>query len=251
MTDTPDADPAQDDALLDLGGLEAMLFAAERPLTVAELAEWIGQATDTLVTEAGVEAAIDALAARYDSAGAGIEIARAGGGFTLRTRGAYGGWITKMYRKRPVRLSRAALEVLAIVAYRQPCTRAVVDDIRGVDSSSTLRQLLERELLRILGKADDVGRPLLYGTTPRFLEMFGLDSLEALPTLREYTELSDEHIVRVQELEETLAANRAADDQNRPSGAPSDSGGSDAGTTAPATDDAPDPGRASTEPDDE
>lgn len=210
--ETPDAvDDADALALPDLGGLEAMLFAAERPLTVTELAEWISAATDELVTEGAIDAALTALAARYDTSGAGIELAQAGGGYTLRTRGTYGTWITKMYKKRPVRLSRAALEVLAIVAYRQPCTRAVVDDIRGVDSSSTLRQLLERELLRILGKADDVGRPLLYGTTPRFLEMFGLDSLEALPTLREYTELTDEHLVRVQELEETLAANRAAD----------------------------------------
>jgi hypothetical protein len=93
---------------------------------------------------------------------------------------------------RPVRLSRAQLETLAIVAYRQPITRPEIDDIRGVDAGPVLKGLLERDLVRIIGKKDEPGRPMLYGTTPSFLEAFSLKSLRDLPTLREYTELSEE-----------------------------------------------------------
>ena len=104
-----------------------------------------------------------------------------------------------------MRLTRAQVETLAIVAYRQPVTRPEVDDIRGVDSGATLKLLLERDLLRILGKKDEPGRPILYGTTTQFLEFFGLKSLKDLPTLREFTELSDESLrVAEAELSEVL-----------------------------------------------
>jgi segregation and condensation protein B len=91
-----------------------------------------------------------------------------------------------------VRLSRAQLETLAIIAYRQPITRPEIDDIRGVDSSATLKLLIDRELIRILGKKEEVGRPMLYGTTKEFLDFFSLGDLRELPTLREYSELTDE-----------------------------------------------------------
>src|SRR5262249_55665384 len=94
--------------------------------------------------------------------------------------------------KRPVRMTRAQLETLAIVAYRQPITRPEVDDVRGVDSGPVLHTLLDRDLVKILGKKDEPGRPLLYGTTRSFLEFFGLKSLKDLPNLREFTELSDD-----------------------------------------------------------
>jgi segregation and condensation protein B len=91
-----------------------------------------------------------------------------------------------------VRLSRAQVETLAILAYRQPVTRPEIDDIRGVDSGPVLKVLLERDLVRILGKKDEPGRPMIYGTTTAFLEFFGLKSLKDLPTLREFTELSED-----------------------------------------------------------
>jgi segregation and condensation protein B len=91
-----------------------------------------------------------------------------------------------------VRLSRAQLETLAIVAYRQPITRPEIDEIRGVDSSATLRLLLDRSLIRVLGKREEVGRPMLYGTTSEFLDFFSLQDLRELPTLREYSELTAE-----------------------------------------------------------
>lgn len=188
--------------------VEAILFAAERPLSAVEIADIISRADETLLEQACVERALEALRARLQDAASGFELVEVGIGWEFRTRAELAGYIHVMYRRRPVRLSRAALEVLAIVAYRQPCTRADIDDVRGVDSSGTLRPLLDRGLVRILGKADDVGRPLIYGTGPKFLEFFGLRSLSDLPTLREFTELTEEHLVRLQALDETLQANR-------------------------------------------
>lgn len=188
--------------------VEAILFASDRPLSIAEMADIVSRADEVLVPEASVENALHSVRNHLFDRGAGFELVEVGIGWELRTRAELASYVHVMYRKRPVRLSRAALEVLAIVAYRQPCTRADIDDVRGVDSSGTLRQLLERGLIRILGKADDVGRPLIYGTGPKFLEFFGLRSLADLPTLREFTELTEEHLVRLQELDETLQANR-------------------------------------------
>jgi segregation and condensation protein B len=101
-------------------------------------------------------------------------------------------YVRELTSGRPIKLTRAQIETLAIVAYRQPVTRPEIDEIRGVDSGATLKLLLERDLLRLLGKKDEPGRPLLYGTTTYFLEFFGLRALKDLPTLREFTELSDE-----------------------------------------------------------
>jgi segregation and condensation protein B len=114
------------------------------------------------------------------------------GGYSLRTHSGYSPWVQQLIAGRPVRLSRAQLETLAIVAYRQPITRPEIDQIRGVDSGATLKLLLDRSLIRILGKREEVGRPLLYGTTKEFLDFFSLNDLRELPTLREYSELSEE-----------------------------------------------------------
>lgn len=189
--------------------IEAMLLAAEGPLGAETLREAIQQVDGTPIAPGWIEAALSEIAGALESSGSGMRLADVAGGYEYRTRASQAPYVHQLYKKPPVRMSKAALEVLAIVAYRQPCTRAAVDQIRGVDSSRTLRTLLERGLIRILGKADDVGRPLLYGTSPGFLAFFGLTSLEQLPTLKEYTELSEEHVVRLQELDETLSANEA------------------------------------------
>ena len=112
------------------------------------------------------------------------------GGWLFRTNAQYAPFVRELAGGSPVRLTRAQIETLAIMAYRQPITRPEIDDIRGVDSGATLKLLLERDLVRILGKKDEPGRPLLYGTTTQFLEFFGLKSLKDLPTLREFTELT-------------------------------------------------------------
>jgi segregation and condensation protein B len=104
----------------------------------------------------------------------------------------YAPFVRDVAMKKPVRLTRAQIETLAILAYRQPITRPEIDDIRGVDSGPVLRLLLERDLVRILGRKDEPGRPVLYGTTVTFLEFFGLRSLKDLPTLREFSELNED-----------------------------------------------------------
>jgi segregation and condensation protein B len=196
--------------------VEAMLLAAEKALRVEEIAELLNRVDEVPVPLGWVEGILQVLLKRHSGDDRGFHLMRLGDAWEFRTRGAYSDYVHVMYRKKPVRLSRAALEVLAVVAYRQPCTRADVDDIRGVDSSATLRQLLERDLVRIIGKSDDVGRPLLYATTAKFLSFFGLSGLTDLPTLKEYTELSDENLVKLQELDATLAAN-ASDAAGAPS----------------------------------
>lgn len=215
--------------------VEAMLLAAEGPLDAEALREALQKVDGTPIAPGWVEAALSDIAGALEARESGIRLAEVAGGYELRTRASQAAYVHQLYEKPPVRLSKAALEVLAIVAYRQPCTRASVDQIRGVDSSRSLRSLLERGLIQILGKADDVGRPLLYGTSPAFLAFFGLTSLEQLPTLKEYTELSDEHVVRLQALEETLAANEA--DPSAPSEAPEAPGEA---PSPPSADEAPD-----------
>jgi segregation and condensation protein B len=166
------------------GLIEALVFVSDKPLTVNELAK-TAQADRKLV-----RALVDEL--KHETGSRGVVLDEVAGGLVYRSNAAYGAFIREASGKKPVRMSRAQLETLAIVAYRQPLTRPEVDEIRGVDSGAALKMLLERELVKILGKKDEPGRPLLYGTTPQFLEFFGLKSLKDLPTLREFTELSDD-----------------------------------------------------------
>ena len=143
------------------------------------------------------------------------------GGYQFRTHPDNAVWVQKLLAQRPVRLTRAQLETLAICAYRQPITRPEIDEIRGVDSGGTLKTLMDRWLIRILGKKEEPGRPMLYGTTSDFLEFFNLAISKDLPTLREFHELSEEHRAQVEALraprprdwsrraEEAAAAERA------------------------------------------
>jgi segregation and condensation protein B len=164
--------------------LEALLFVAEEPLALSKLQEIL---TDT--DKAETEASVRDLALRCEAEGRGIMVQEVAGGFRLATRPDVHPWIQRLQQVKPARLSRAALETLAIVAYRQPITRAEIEAIRGVAVDGVLRTLLERELVRMLGRKADAGRPMLYGTTQQFLEHFGLRELADLPTLREINEL--------------------------------------------------------------
>jgi segregation and condensation protein B len=166
------------------GLLEALIFASDKPTKDREVAR-LASAPVKLVRELLTE-----LKAAY--ANRGIVLDEVAGGWLFRTSVQYAPFVREMSAEKPVRLTRAQVETLAITAYRQPITRPEIDDIRGVDSGATLKLLLERDLVRILGKKDEPGRPLLYGTTNQFLEFFGLKSLKDLPTLKEFTELSDE-----------------------------------------------------------
>src|SRR5690606_12181650 len=130
------------------------------------------------------------LVAEFD--GRGFRLDEIAGGYVFRTSPAFAPFVREISEQKPVRMSRAQIETLAIVAYRQPITRPEVDEVRGVDSGAALKSLLGRDVVRILGKKDGPGRPMLYGTTPQFLEFFSLKALGDLPTLREFTELSDD-----------------------------------------------------------
>jgi segregation and condensation protein B len=174
-----------DDMEIFLSGLiEALLFTSQKPLPLKDLARSAG------IDRPRARELVERLMRNY--APRGINIEEVAGGYVLRSSPRYAPQIQKFLSLRPVRLSRAQLETLAIVAYRQPVTKPEVDDIRGVDSGQVLKGLLERDLLKTLGKKDEPGRPMLYGTTNDFLELLNLRSLGELPTLREYTELSEE-----------------------------------------------------------
>jgi segregation and condensation protein B len=161
--------------------IEAILFAADGPVTLEVLADCL-PAEDPAVISADLEL----LGEDYEAQGSSIELVRIAGGFQLCTRERWANWVARFQRgNRRVRLSRAAVETLAIVAYRQPITRSEMEEIRGVDSGAVLHTLLERNLITIKGRSKGVGRPLLYATTGEFLEYFGLDRLEDLPRLDE------------------------------------------------------------------
>ena len=166
--------------------IESMLFAAGAPVPLARLVEALEGPGRAEVT-----AALDVLRDGYERDGRGLRLVHVAGGYQLRTPAEHGPWIRRLLRERPPRLSRPMLETLAIVAYRQPCTRLDIEAIRGVDADAVLTTLTDRHLVRILGRKDGPGRPLLYGTTREFLEVFGLADLTSMPTLRELGEGAD------------------------------------------------------------
>jgi len=180
--------------------LESLLFAADKPLSVERIHELLEETAAAPHKPSGpplykpqqLQSALLALSDSLQHNGRGIGLHEVAGGWQLRTAPSNAPWVQRMLKQKPVRLSRAQLEALSIVAYRQPITRPEIDDIRGVDSGASLRMLLDRGLIRILGKKEEPGRPLLYGTTKEFLEFFNLKDLKDLPTLREYYDLTDE-----------------------------------------------------------
>ncbi len=167
--------------------IEALLFAADKPLEISQIIE------TTQFDKAQIEAALPELKARFaGGAQSGVHLVDLGGKLQLRTDAEVGAYVRRMLQVKPMRLTRAAMETLAIIAYRQPITRPEMEDLRGVDCGAVTKALLERKLVRILGKKDEPGRPLLYGTSKEFLELFNLRDLTQLPTLREFQELSEE-----------------------------------------------------------
>jgi len=168
--------------------LEAVLYAAARPVPVKEL---VALVEDYEAIE--VKEALHDLRRRLNSTGSALELVEVAGGWRLQTKPHFARWIRRLHRTTPQRLSKAALETLALVAYKQPITRAEIEMVRGVDSSGTLKFLLEKRLIRIAGKKDAPGKPLLYATTPRFLEIFNLKDLKSLPTLEDLKELEPGH----------------------------------------------------------
>ena len=167
--------------------VESLLFVTDKPVTLDQLHEATG------VDKPRLEEALAQLGEIHRDGVSGIVLTEVAGGWQFRTEPESGEFVRRFLRVKPQRLTRAALETLAIIAYRQPVTRPEIEDVRGVDSGAVVKALLERRLIKILGKKDEVGRPILYGTSREFLEFFALKDLSALPTLREFHELSEEH----------------------------------------------------------
>jgi segregation and condensation protein B len=164
--------------------IEALIFASEAPLTAERIAEIL---PDTEKKE--IVSFLEGLTREYEERGGGICLLEVAGGFQFRTRTDLAPWLRKLKAGRPAMLSPAAMETLAVVAYRQPLVKSEIDRIRGVDASGALKGLLEKKLVRIVGRKDVPGKPIIYGTTRKFLEVFNLKDLSELPTLRELKDL--------------------------------------------------------------
>jgi segregation and condensation protein B len=163
-----------------IGILESVLFACGEPLTIARLADVVPGPS-----RAELKSALAELASRTERTERGVRLVEVAGGYQFRTAPEHAEWVRRIFQQKPWRLTRATLETLAIIAYKQPITRAEIEAIRGVDVDSVLASLLTRKLVRVVGRKEVIGRPLLYGTTRQFLEVFGLKDLSALPALDE------------------------------------------------------------------
>jgi segregation and condensation protein B len=165
--------------------VESLIFVHDQPLSLDRLATILEE-----YERADIRIALEDLIEEYAFAGRGIILAQVAGGYQFRTRPEHADYIRRLTKTKGVKFSQSALETLAIVAYRQPVTRADIEYLRGVDSGGVLKNLLEKKLLRIMGKKDVPGKPLIYGTSREFLELFSLKDLSQLPTLKEIQELA-------------------------------------------------------------
>jgi segregation and condensation protein B len=166
--------------------IESLLFVSDEPLTIDKI-----KAVLEVEDRKAIREVLENLAREYDDQHRAFFLSEVAGGYQLRTRPEYGEWARKLKQAKPPRVSRAALETLAIIAYKQPVIRSDIEHLRGVDCGGVLHMLLERGLIRTLGRKDIPGRPLIYGTSRRFLEMFDLKDLNNLPTLKDIQELGE------------------------------------------------------------
>jgi segregation and condensation protein B len=172
-----DSSDASDLPPINLAALEALLFSTHHPLTAGRLAELMD-----LDSTKPVRRAIKELNQSYESTGRSFRVEQVAGGFQLLTLPEHGDLLKKLHQREiDAKLTKAALETLAIIAYKQPILRADIEAIRGVQCGETIRSLMEKHLVKIAGRAEVPGRPILYGTTKRFLELFGLNSIKDLP----------------------------------------------------------------------
>lgn len=174
--------------------IESLIFASEAPLALEKICAVLED-----VGKNEIKDAIERLIREYDERESGICIQEVAGGYQYRTRPELAAWIKKLKGVKPATLSPAALETLAIVAYRQPIVKAEIESIRGVDVSAPLKGLMEKKLIRMVGRKDVPGKPIIYGTTKKFLEVFNLKELTDLPTMRELKEITEHQEVYEQE----------------------------------------------------
>ena len=222
--------------------LESLLFATDRPLTAKALVQKLHDAAKVapgLETEpyakttlGEIDAALEQLREFYQGAGSSLVVAEVAGGYVLKTRPEFSAWTNRLFdAPKAPKLSQPALETLAVIAYRQPIGRAEIESVRGVAVDGVVATLMERKVIRIAGRSEQPGRPLLYETTPLFLELFGLKSLDELPNADELRRLQPETPPHAPEqLEVSLVAS---------DGAPAEAGGPDrpeVAAAAPTTD---------------
>ena len=174
-----------------MGAIEALIFASEQPIKLDKLISILTEDRGDEVPKADVVHLIEEIRNTCHAEGRGIALMDIAGGYQFRTRTEYATLLQRLKAKKPPKFGRAAMEALAIIAYRQPVTRAEIEELRGVDSGGVVRTLLEKKLVKILGKKEVPGRPMIYGTSRYFLEHFGLRDLSQLPSLKEFVELDE------------------------------------------------------------
>lgn len=184
--------------------VESLIFSAETPISMKDIIECLTEAFGVKFNEKEIEDAIEALKEKYEDEAFSIEPLAIAGGFQFLTKGAYHNTIG-IYLKQTMkkRLSRSALETLSIIAYKQPVTKSELERIRGVNCDYAIQKLLEKELVAIVGRSEGPGRPLLYGTSEKFMDYFGLKSLEDLPKPKDFKEPSNQ-IGEQAPIEETI-----------------------------------------------
>ena len=215
--------------------VEAVLFASDAPLSPADIAR-----ADELLDEERVEAALRLLAGDYERTGRALELRRIADGVQILTRPEFAPYLERFDTvPKTTRLSGAALEALGIVAYRQPISRIEIEHIRGVNSTGVIRTLLERELVEVTGRGEGVGRPVLYGTTARFLEHFGFASLEALPRPEELPVVLGGEVVGAADAAAAAASGETAEAIDAATAATVRTGSAATGKVAPSSDAAP------------
>ncbi len=166
--------------------IEALIFAAEQPMSIKEIQDCLERVHGKEIDKNDVEAGIDALIKKYGEGDFAFEITGLAGGFQFMTKPAYQATVSAWLKsKLNRRLSTNALETLSIIAYRQPVTKGAIEKIRGVNCDYTIQKLLEKELISIVGRGEEIGRPLLYGTSQFFMNYFGIQSVSDLPKLSE------------------------------------------------------------------
>ena len=167
------------------GVIESLLFAADGPVSAERLQSAVGEVPRKQIIDA-----LEALRHEYEHTGRGLRLAEVANGYQLRTAREHAEFVRRLTAVKPARMSRANLETLAIIAYRQPVTRAEIEEIRGVNVDGVVSTLLERRMVRIVARKDVAGKPFLYGTTREFLEAFNLRDLGGLPTLEEMEDMT-------------------------------------------------------------
>ncbi len=189
--------------------IEALIFVSGEPITLNRIKDVIEG-----VDKKTLERLASELKDEFNNEYRGLQLVEIANGYQLTTRSEYANWIKKLNKiKVSTKLSKPAMETLAIIAYKQPIIKPEVEKIRGVDSGGVIKTLLERKLIKIIGRMDIVGKPMMYGTTPEFLQYFGLKDLTDLPTLKEFQELKEEEIPACLSADKVSASAEASDNQ--------------------------------------